>query len=207
MLKEFLKGKSLEINKTTIEKLGYTTSEFFYLLSVVLGNTDKHKESLLNKGDVMLLSGEEGPYLEVTPLGLDRVESILTHIDSSSNQSSESTTDYFEIAEAMQNEYPKGRKDGTNYNWRGATAVNAARLKTLVQRYGVSLNKEDIVQATRNYVQSFNGDYRYMQILKYFIFKNETRNGSVEFESQLMSYIENLGQEDTMKNDWTNNLV
>ena len=107
----------------------------------------------------------------------------------------------------MQNEYPKGRKDGTNYNWRGAVAVNAARLKTLVQRYGVSLNKEDVVQATRNYVQSFSGDYRYMQILKYFIFKNETRNGSVEFESQLMSYIENLGQEDTMKNDWTNNLV
>lgn len=207
MLKEFLKGKSLEVNKTTIEKLGYTTSEFFYLLSVVLGNTDKHKESLLNKGDVMLLSGEEGPYLEVTPLGLDRVESILTHIDSSSNQSSESTTDYFEIAEAMQNEYPKGRKDGTNYNWRGSTVINAARLKTLVQRYKVVLNKEEVVQATKNYVQSFNGDYRYMQILKYFIFKNENKNGSIELESQLMSYIENLGQEDTMKNDWTNNLV
>lgn len=207
MLKEFLKGKSLEINKTTIEKLGYTASEFFYLLSVVLGNTELHKDSLLNKGDVMLLSGEKGPYLEVTPIGLDRVESVLTHIDTSMDKSDESPIDYFEIAEAMQNEYPKGRKDGTNYNWRGAVAVNAARLKTLVQRYGVSLNKEDVVQATRNYVQSFNGDYRYMQILKYFIFKNETRNGSVEFESQLMSYIENLGQEDTMKNDWTNNLV
>ena len=207
MLKKFLKGKSLEINKTTIEKLGYTASEFFYLLSVVLGNTELHKDSLLNRGDVMLLSSEKGPYLEVTPIGLDRVESVLTHIDTSMDKSDESPINYFEIAEAMQEEFPKGRKEGTNYNWRGSTAINAARLKTLVQRYSVSLNKEDVVQATRNYVQSFNGDYRYMQILKYFIFKNETRNGSVEFESQLMSYIENLGQEDTMKNDWTNNLV
>lgn len=207
MLKEFLKGKSLEINKTTIEKFGYTTSEFFYLLSVVLGNTELHKDSLLNKGDVMLLSDEKGPYLEVTPIGLDRVESVLTHIDTSMDKSDESPIDYFEIAEAMQNEYPKGRKDGTNYNWRGAVAVNAARLKTLVQRYKIVLNKEEVIQATRNYVQSFNGDYRYMQILKYFIFKNENKNGSIELESQLMSYIENLGQEDTMKNDWTNNLV
>lgn len=207
MLKEFLKGKSLEINKTTIEKLGYTASEFFYLLSVVLGNTELHKDSLLNKGDVMLLSGEKGPYLEVTPIGLDRVESVLTHIDTSMDKSDESPIDYFEIAEAMQEEFPKGRKEGTNYNWRGSTVINAARLKTLVQRYKVVLNKEEVVQATRNYVQSFNGDYRYMQILKYFIFKNENKNGSIELESQLMSYIENLGQEDTMKNDWTNNLV
>ena len=49
-------------------------------------------------------------------------------------------------------------------------------------------------------MQSFNGDYRYMRLLKYFIWKNDkvkTDSGvSIEQVSDLASYIENEGQED-----------
>ena len=41
-----------------------------------------------------------------------------------------------------------------------------------------------------------------MQLLKYFISKKEAKNGELVENSQLMSYIENAGQ-DNYNNNWT----
>ena len=66
---------------------------------------------------------------------------------------------------------------------------------------------EQAINATRKYVNSFNGDYQYMQLLKYFICKRTTGFGNAtEDNSQLLSYIENEGQEDNINNDWTSEL-
>ena len=66
---------------------------------------------------------------------------------------------------------------------------------------------EQIVQAAEKYVQGFNGNYQYMRLLKYFIFKEKVgANGEVEGDSELISYIENAGQEEDLKNDWTSSL-
>ena len=59
--------------------------------------------------------------------------------------------------------------------------------------------------------KKFNGDYTYMRILKYFIWKDEKKlnqNGELYIEetSDLASYIENEGQEDSIENDWTSTL-
>ena len=50
-----------------------------------------------------------------------------------------------------------------------------------------------------------------MRILKYFIWKDEKKlnqNGELYIEetSDLASYIENEGQEDSIENDWTSTL-
>ena len=46
-----------------------------------------------------------------------------------------------------------------------------------------------------------------MQLLKYFICKRTTGFGNAtEDNSQLLSYIENEGQEDSINNDWTSEL-
>ena len=104
---------------------------------------------------------------------------------------------YKDTAKALQELYPKVKKSGTNYYWRGNLSQLADRLKLLKVKYKFDFTKEQAVQATKNYIESFNGDYAYMQLLQYFIFKN-TQQG---FTSQLMNYIENEGQQDEDNQD------
>ena len=114
-----------------------------------------------------------------------------------------------EIAEAMREVYPSGRKAGTNYMWRDSTVVIAQRLKDLVKKYKVSFTKEEAVDATKRYISSFNGNYTYMQILKYFISKQKPVEGApAEQNSQFLSYLENKEGDTVIASpDWTVNLL
>lgn len=96
--------------------------------------------------------------------------------------------DYIKVAKKMQDLFPKGKKEGTNYAWRDATAVIAKKLKTLVVKFNFTFTEEEALEATKKYVDSFNGNYKYMQLLKYFILKTEM-NGDIK--SEFMSLIEN----------------
>ena len=84
----------------------------------------------------------------------------------------------------------------------------AKKLKTLVVKYGYSFSREDVIKATKEYVNSFNGNYRYMQLLKYFILKSvKDADDNVDIKSELMSLIENSGQLDTQRDDWVSNRI
>jgi hypothetical protein len=111
--------------------------------------------------------------------------------------------DRYELLAAQLREiFPKGRKEGTSYMWRDSNSIIAKKLKALVSKYGECFTDEQAINATRKYVESFNGNYRYMQLLKYFISKKVVNDGEVEETSQLLSYIENEGQSD-YNNEWT----
>lgn len=120
-------------------------------------------------------------------------------------------TKYERLAEKMRELFPKGKKPGTNYMWRDSISVIAKRLKTVQMKYkechGVEFTEEQALNATKAYVESFNGDYRYMQLLKYFISKSVVVAGAVEENSQLMSYIENEGLDNNPDRDWTSTLI
>lgn len=98
-----------------------------------------------------------------------------------------------ELAEKLREIYPKGKKPGTAYMWRDSTALIVKRLKAFFKKYG-KFDDEAIIDVTKKYVESFNGNYTYMQLLKYFIFKDE--------ESQLLSYLSNPEDIDNDNNDW-----
>lgn len=116
--------------------------------------------------------------------------------------------DRFEVlADKLREIYPKGKKEGTAYQWRDSTSIITLKLKALVKKFNANFTDEQAINATRKYVESFHGDYRFMQILKYFISKRKVGiDGSVEDSSQLLSYIENEGQEDISSTDWTSEL-
>jgi hypothetical protein len=97
--------------------------------------------------------------------------------------------DYLKVAKKMQEIFPKGKKEGTTYAWRDCTAVIAKKLKTLVVKFDFKFTEEEALNATRKYVESFNGNYKFMQLLKYFILKNDTATGDIK--SEFMSLIEN----------------
>ena len=64
------------------------------------------------------------------------------------------------------------------------------------KKYGNKYTNEQIINATKKYVISFNGDYQYMQLLKYFILKTDNHTG--ELRSDFMSIIENGNQKDNL---------
>lgn len=118
---------------------------------------------------------------------------------------------YTALADKLKQIYPDGKKLGTTFFWKDSTTVIAERLKKFFLKYGEHTD-EEIIDATKRYVKSFNGDYRYMQLLKYFIWKNKTSGGEliegrlvgeVERQSQLAAYIENKDESSpTFTNDW-----
>lgn len=114
-------------------------------------------------------------------------------------------SDRFDVlADKLRELYPLGRKEGTSLQWRDSTKIISNRLKAFVKKFNVEFTDEQAVEATRKYIESFNGCYTYMQVLKYFIMKSGIEDGNTVVNSQLLSYMEN--PEET-NNDWTTNLV
>ena len=77
-------------------------------------------------------------------------------------------------------------------------------LKAFVKKFGDKYRDEDIIEATKRYINSFNGDYRFMQLLKYFILKRVIVEGEIEETSQLLSYLSNSNEDE--RQDWTSML-
>ena len=102
-------------------------------------------------------------------------------------------------------------KDSTCHYFRGNKKDTILRLKKFFKRYGNKFTDEQILEAARSYVASFNGNYHYMRVLKYFIWKDakkEDADGNlyVDETSDLATLIENAGAIDSIKEDWTTSL-
>ncbi len=133
--------------------------------------------------------------------GAQKLSDIL--IDSEYQNEKTKNKRFEALAEKLRDLYPEGRKEGTNYYWRDSVKVIARKLKALDKKFGSNFSDEDAINATKRYIESFNGNYTYMQLLKYFIMKNTIKNGEVEENSQLLSYIENKDQINDTNSDWT----
>lgn len=141
----------------------------------------------------------------VTKKGIGIIDSVI--LDSDREDKEDKNNALTRIAIKLKELFPKGKKDGTNYYWTEGVALITRRLKLFFKKYGATYTEDQIVNATRKYVQSFNGNYTYMRLLKYFILKEKVgASGEVEGDSELINYIENAGQEDELKNDWTSTL-
>ena len=90
--------------------------------------------------------------------------------------------------------FPKGIKTGSAA-WRGNKREITLRLQKFFKIYD-KYTDEEIIDATKKYVESFNGNYTYMRILKYFILKDEVKVGEdgvryIEQVSELANFLEN----------------
>ena len=181
---------------------------FIYLISLYLKCpiTEDTFIKAHNQGYTIKHESNAFPPYTINKQGIFKTEQHFLNSEMAVTNNGESFED---IANAMREVYPSGRKAGTNYMWRDSTAVIAQRLRALVKKYKVSFTKEEAVDATKRYVAGFNGNYTYMQILKYFISKQKPISGeSAEQSSQFLSYLENKEGNTVITNqDWTANLV
>lgn len=97
-----------------------------------------------------------------------------------------------EIAEELRQLFPQGKKDGTNIYWRGNNREITLKLQKFFKLYG-NYNKEQVLQATRKYIESFNGNYDTMRVAKYFILKNDIKQGEI---SELATWLEHIDDEE-----------
>ena len=194
------------LNKKAAQQNGITIDEALLMLVIHnKANLEGAERALIQKG---LITAERNDLFQqvgwrLTNKGTEVLDSVI--IDSDKEQ--EPQDRLIQLATKLKEIFPKGKKDGTNYYWADGTALIVRRLKLFFKKYGNKFTDEQIIQAAEKYVQGFNGNYQYMRLLKYFIFKEKVgANGEVEGDSELISYIENASQEEDLRNDWTSSL-
>ena len=195
----------ITIDQTVLDKYNITLEEFMILyLNAKETDINKCYESLVSKGLADLNLYKENS-LVVSGKVQDLIATIIIDSDKSVINKDE---EFIELAKEMQALYPAGRKDGTNYLWRGTSAEIAKKLKTLIVKYKYTFTKEQVLKATKEYINSFNGNYKKMRLLKYFILKSERdADDNINVISELMTLIENEGQTDTHRDDWISTMV
>lgn len=189
----------ITIDSEVVRGAGFTMQDFSVILYYLSGGTGVLNEKLCE-------SLWEDGFLKKTSEGYAFHEGKLSKIRTwivKSSVSADSLDRVTRLAKEMQEVFPEGKKDG-KYYWRDSTKIIAQRLVSFIKKFG-DYEDEEFIEATKAYVKSFNGDYSFMQLLKYFIYKRDNNSGEVN--SQLSSYIENLGEGDTLDNDWTTKLV
>ena len=183
------------IDEKVCKKHNLTLSEVL-ALSLVRStkNVDKLIESLVKceklvKGDMF----SENEYL-ITQRWSDELDAVLLESDTTIPSSDRIES----LVSKMRELFPKGMKVG-NSAWRGNVRELKLRMQKFFKLYG-DYSDEAILKATKAYVDSFNGNYTYMRILKYFILKSEIKQhqndigevvSQVEDVSELANILEN----------------
>lgn len=190
------------IDEKLLPEYNLTLKEVLFLLFLESGgNVQECIESLVDKGwGKRSLFNEEEIILSNNEK--DKLYEILTE---SEKVVQDKKDEFQELAVKLMELYPEGRKPGTTYKWRGSVAEISRKLKNLVAKYNCKFTEEQAIKATKEYVESFNGDYRFMKLLKYFLLKApRNNNGDVEIESDFMAYLEDTAEE--TQDDWNTEL-
>lgn len=187
----------ININQDIMKEEKLTLAEVLFLLFLLKNPTDNTIEDYIEEETKEeLMTGSQ-----LTPKGIALIEKIL------GNQTAWSENDLLEVATKMKAIYPKGRKAGTNYYWADSALLIKRRLELFFKKYGTDFTKEQIINATQKYVEAYQNDMQYMQLLKYFIFKEKINiSHEVESQSELLNYISNEAEIDD-DSDWQSELI
>ena len=176
------------LDTDVINKSALSFPEFLLLLFIRQGNSIKDVLfSLQNKGAVV---DNFDDYL-ITQHYSDELDSILLSSDSTIPKDDA----LLPLAEKLMAVMPQCKKEDTPYYFKCNKREVVLNLKKFCKLYGY-YSDEDIINATRRYVDSFNGNYKLMKLLKYFIMKDEKKVNSegvgyIEESSMLATLLEN----------------
>lgn len=178
-----------------------------YLTALYLGCVINKEtiDKLNNKGLIFINSFKDGIPDDVSPTkeSAEIVEGTYANMEISGKEDDDR---FNNLADKLRELFPTGRKPGTQLQWRDSTKIIAQRLKIFVKKFDVKFTDEQAIEATKKYVSGFNGNYQFMQVLKYFIMKAGKEDGTSVVNSQLLSYMENTDCTDNFSDDWTSTL-
>lgn len=191
----------ITIDEDVLAKYKLDLKDFFILVGM-------SKYFDIEDAQEFLARPEINKFISSTTMGMirfkkDELNTFLNTIFLDSEEdNTHSITKMEELCDKLKEAYPTGKKDGTILYWTEGKKLIERRLKLFFKKYG-NYNYEDIIDATKRYVQSFDGNYSYMKVLKYFIFKEKIgANREVEGESELLNYLENKSQVNSQNDNW-----
>ena len=177
------------------------------LFALAIRASESPEEELLNMENREIFVRDRGIY-KVTQHWSDVLDEI---ISDSSGKVEKSDEELLELAQKMRELYPQGKmKDRygrlTPYYYRCNNGEVVKKLKKFFTIFG-NVSDEDVLDATKRYVASFQGNYTGMRLIKYFILKDDVKpsedgTGHVEQISDLATFLENKeSEEDVVNND------
>lgn len=179
-----------------------SVEETLIALAVKYGkNLKETYENLLNRE--VLVKDDENTYLT------QHWNDVLDEIILDSNGAIDDEERLKNLANRMKEVYPKGKMPGTPYYYQCNTREIMLKLKKFFKIYG-NYADDDIVEATKRFVSSFNGNYKFLPLIKYFIFKDklvmdEDGMQHVSPESPLATFLENKDNNENLasaSDDW-----
>lgn len=183
------------------------------LFALAIRSSQSPVGELLNMENREILAKDRDVY-KVTQHWSDVLDEILCE---SSGSIEKSDNELLELAQKMRDLYPQGKmKDRfgriTPYYYRCNNGEVVKKLKKFFTIFG-NVSDEEILDATRRYVASFQGNYSNMRLIKYFILKDaikpsEDGENHVEQVSDLATFLENKESEEeagTTSDDWLMN--
>lgn len=194
----------ISIDESICKKYNMTLPEVLGMLLVKTGESQTVFQQMLEKQ--MIVTDGIFKQLMVTQRWDDVMSNIL--LDSDSDKQSDDRLDI--LATALMEIFPKQKKVGTSHYFRGNRKDVILRLKKFFKLYGDRFSDEQILDAAKRYVESFNGNYQYMRVLKYFLWKDEKKVNTegeiyIDESSDLATLIENVDSED-YRQDWTTSI-
>jgi hypothetical protein len=185
------------INSKVLSDNGFSLRDFAILLYYISGGErDIHPEisnALFERG-----------YLIKTLLGYQynthMAEDLMFWVSESKRVATKKPSrDVSSLATRLRELFPTGKKDRA-LNWRGSQKAIEQRLTLFFNKYECQYTDDEICDCTQKYIASFNGNYTYMRVLKYFIMKQV--DGTNIMESTLYELLENQDEE-PVNSDWT----
>ena len=200
----------ITIDEKVCIKHKMTVQEVLIALIMRMGKAPDAIENMLNR-EILVDTGE----YQVTQHWSDVLDEILLD---SSGAVEKSDEELVELAKKMREVYPQGKmKDRfgrpTPYYYRCNNSEVVKKLKKFFTIFG-NVSDEEILDATKRYVASFQGNYTGMRLIKYFILKDDVKpsedgQGHVEQISDLATFLENKESEEGVVNseDWTTKVI
>lgn len=188
------------IDENACVKKQLTMQEVMLALCIKKGNWEEALQNMVNRG---ILLQVEGKYL-ITKQWADAIDEII-----SASSNSQSDERLLELAMKMRECFPEGKMPGTPYYYRCNNSEVIKKMKKFFLQYG-NYSDEEIIDACKRFVASFNGNYRYLPLVKYFIYKmkdEKDEDGNIHKveHSPLADYLENKEQNgvvSTTSDDW-----
>ena len=191
----------IEVNDTICKKYNISIEEVLVLIGLKFSSQEIFQK--LNKERYLLDLGSSIFNEEVKYRLSRKANEIISYILAESTEEvAKRTTNIEELADKLRDIYPNGKIVNSNYYYRCNRQDIINKLKTFFKMYGTKYTDEQIINATQKYIDSFNGNYTYLKLLKYFIWKDERLKGE-SVQSLLADFIENESAEDTTSSDWT----
>lgn len=202
----------IRLNKKSLDENNITLAESIALIAIEYSlNLEQALNSLREKGlvDLKYFELQQSNNYFISNNGTKLLKSIILTGESRETGVKASNIKLEILANRLINLYPKGLKPNTNAHWRGSSRDIQDRLKSFFKIYGNTYTDEEILEATRIYVNSYQNDMKFMQVLYYFIWKEKghQEGGTIARNSELAARLENKTEETvSMKEDWTSSL-